>query len=126
MYCDNARCVKSTVADGVGRPVLVNRIFESAFCVKKEVVEDDWPTNAVRLRLNIDSGSVQSFWAAGTGAACKNDESLSTYRVHPTAGGTEFLNGAPSCACYMASKATPPGLVHAQGSTGCTETMRAV
>ena len=126
MYCDNARCVKSTVADGVGRPVLLNRILESAACVKREVVEDDWPTDAVRLRLNIDSGSVQSFWAAGTGAACKNDEPLSTYRVHPTAGGTEFLNGAPSCACYTASKATPPGLVHAQGCTGCTVTMRAV
>ena len=82
MYCDNARCVKSTVADGVGRPVLLNRILESAACVKREVVEDDWPTDAVRLRLNIDSGSVQSFWAAGTGAACKNDEPLSTYRVY--------------------------------------------
>ena len=61
MYCDNARCVKSTVADGVGRPVLVNRILESAACVKKEVVEEDWPTDAVRLRLGIDSGSGQLF-----------------------------------------------------------------
>ena len=61
MYCDNARCVKSTVADGVGRPVLVKRILESAACVKKEIVEDDWPTDAARLHLNIDSGSVQSF-----------------------------------------------------------------
>ena len=61
MYCDNARCVKSTVADGVGRPVLVNRILESAACVKKEVVEDDWTMDAAHLCLNINSGSVQSF-----------------------------------------------------------------
>ena len=53
--------MKSTVADGVRRPVLVNRILESAACVKKEVVEEDWPTDAVRLRLGIDSGSGQSF-----------------------------------------------------------------
>ena len=118
--------MNSTVANRVARHVLVNRILELAACVKKEVVEDDWPTDTARLRLNIDSGSVQSFWAAGTGAARGNDEPLLTYRVHPTAGGKEFLNGAPSCACYMASKVTPPGLVHAQGSTGCTATMRAV
>ena len=53
--------MKSTVADGVGRPVLVNRVLESAACVEKEVVEEDWPTDAVRLRLGIDSGSGQSF-----------------------------------------------------------------
>ena len=126
MYCDNARTVNPCVADAIERTVLMYRIPESAAFVKNEVVEDDWTTVAAHLRLNINSGSVQSFWAAGTGAACKNDESLSTYRVHPTAGGTEFLNGAPSYACYTASKATTPGLVHAQGSTGCTVTMRAV
>ena len=78
MYCDNARCVKSTVADGVGHPVLVNRILESAACVKKEVVEDDWTMDAAHLRLNINSGSVQSFWAAGTGVERGNDEPLLT------------------------------------------------
>ena len=57
MYCDNARCVKSTVADGVGRPVLVNRILEPAACVKKDVVEDELANGWVRLRLGIDSGS---------------------------------------------------------------------
>ena len=66
MHCDNARCVKSTVADGVEHPVLMNRLLESAACVKKEVVEDDWTMNAAHLCLNINSGSVKSFWAAGT------------------------------------------------------------
>ena len=69
---------------------------------------------------------MEPFWAAGTGAACKNDGPLSTYREHPTAGGTEFLNAAPSSACYTASKATLPGLVNAQGSLGSFVTMRAL
>ena len=61
MHCDNSCCVKLTVADGVGRAVLVNRILESAACVKKEVVEDNWTMDAAHLRLNINSGSVQTF-----------------------------------------------------------------
>ena len=61
MHCDNARCVKLTVADAVGRTVLVNQILESAACVKKEVVKDDLTIDAAHLRLNINSGSVQPF-----------------------------------------------------------------
>ena len=49
--------MKPTVADGVGRPVLVNRILEPAACVKKDVVEDELANGWVRLRLGIDSGS---------------------------------------------------------------------
>ena len=86
----------------------------------------NWRTYAVRLCLDIDSRPVQSFWAAGIGAAGKNDEPLLTYRVHSMTGGTEFLNGEPSCACYMASKATSLDLVNAQGSFGCIMTMRAL
>ena len=61
MHCDNARCVKLTVADAAGRAVFVNQILESVACVKKEVVEDDWTMDAAHLRLNINSGSVQPF-----------------------------------------------------------------
>ena len=61
MYCDNARTVNPCVADAIERTVLVNRIPESAACVKNKVVEDNWTTVAARLRQNIDSGPVQSF-----------------------------------------------------------------
>ena len=52
--------MKPTVADGVGRPILVNRILKPAACVKKDVVEDELANGWVRLHLDIDSGTVQS------------------------------------------------------------------
>ena len=67
MYYDNARTVNPCVADAIERTVLVNRIPESTTCVKNEVVEDNWTTVTAYLHLNIDGGSVQSFWAARTG-----------------------------------------------------------
>ena len=76
MYCDNARTVNPCVADAIERTVLVNRIPESAACVRTEVVEDDWTTVAAYLRLNIDGGSVQTFWAAGTGVERVNQRPL--------------------------------------------------
>ena len=85
-----------------------------------------WPTYAVRLCLDIDSGPVQSFWAAGTGTACENDDPLSTYRLFNGCCVPDFLNEQPSHACYTASKATTPGLVNTQGSLGCIVTMLAL
>ena len=84
------------------------------------------PPYAVRLCLDINSGPVQSFWAAGIRAAGENDKILSTYRVFNGCCVPDFLNKQPSHACYTASKATPPGLVNAQGSLGCIVTMRAL
>ena len=54
------------VAGGVGPPVLDG--CSSFFDVwsKRRLLRTNWRTEAVRLRLNIDGGSVQSFYAAGT------------------------------------------------------------
>ena len=68
------------------------------------------------IRPSAGGPPVQSFWAAGIVAACENDGPFTTYFVHPTTGGTQFLNGEPSCACCTASKATSPGPENAQGS----------
>ena len=74
MYYDNARTVNPCVADAIEPTVHVNRIPEYSACVKKEVVEDDWTMDVAHLLLNINSGSVQSFWAAGTGVEHSNEQ----------------------------------------------------
>ena len=43
---------------------------------KKRLLRTNWPTDTVRLRLNIDSGAVQSLLAAETRATRKNGEPL--------------------------------------------------
>ena len=57
----NARCVNPRVVDGMERTDLMKRILNPLLCQKMRLMRMIWPTYAVRLCLNIDSGPVHSF-----------------------------------------------------------------
>ena len=76
---------------------------------EKRLLRTNWLADAARLRLSIDSGSIQSFYLDRRNGrklliACGNDETLLTYSVYSTAGGTGYLNGAPCYAYDTVSK----------------------